>query len=1186
MKYLSILYILIALCCWQYTWAYSPQITDDYILITTKAGLSNNKVTCILQDNTGYIWIGTEDGLNRFDGYNIVQYKNTKDNPASVTGNSISHLFLDSKNNLWVGTKYSGLSRYNRELDNFTNFSFNSSDYSSLAHNSITDIEESDNILWVSTLFGLNLLSLEDYSNRRFYTDITFQITDEIIAKFKTLNISDDLIKELQQFDQIQFRNSFELEDTLENSIKSPDYDKHKNTILAWGPIRFSNSSKSDESISAIEIGKNSNIWLAHSQGGISLFNYKTSKKEYYKSPFSKKGKSTGNDFSALKIVDSTLYCGGFWGWVDKMNINTKQWERVFELDEFTITGFPQLNSDTLDFLAGGKWFQRDLIHNTLIDSRSIFHQQLSDRLHELHPNEIYINALLKDNQSNMWIGTNNGLILLEKHKAFSIKTNNPEIENSLTSNNISALHIDSKGRTWVGYHNSHINVFSPNGKLIHHFHGKSTKNMLGGGTVFSFKESKEGRIYVGTYSGGIQYHDEANNIFKTIQLHPDDINYQNNHDVRSIEIDNEGTVWAVLHGGGVSKIVGDTLTRRIKADYNQWKFNLHHDWLTSSEIDGFGNIWFGSFEGLSMYNPKTDSFISFKSNEPEVGLPSNIINDIYLDKTNKLWFATNSGLCSFNYSDSTFTTIQDIQNSNIQAILAIEEDSFNNLWFSTNSEIVKYNTTSNSFDYYSTRDGIRNIQPKVAVSTKNKKGEIYFGGVNGYIRFKPENIKDNNYLPKVIINNIKLFHKNVPITPNQPKAVLSKQLSFTDKITLEYSSKIITLEFLALNYIQTEKNQFKYKLEGFDEKWNEVGNKREAHYTNLPPDTYTFTVIASNNDNHWNTEGKSLIIVVKPAWWMTWWFRTLIAASILLFFFAYLRYRLHSVKRINTLLETKVKKRTAELQHANEELQLSHNQIHDQHIILKEKHVEIENQKNALTHANLELEKSNSTKSKMLSIIAHDLKNPMSAVMGFSDILARNAKEYDFERINKFAQTINNASVKTFNLLENLLTWARSQTNNISIDLQYYSSTFIVKKTIEVLQDTADKKDISIQLKQEKEYQIMVDLNTTSTIIRNLLSNAIKFSPRGSSITITVEKNEMHVKFKVIDCGVGMTDKQIDKLFTITNNNSTNGTEKESGTGLGLIICKEFAELNNAFLKVSSTLGEGSCFELVIPNQ
>lgn len=352
--------------------------------------------------------------------------------------------------------------------------------------------------------------------------------------------------------------------------------------------------------------------------------------------------------------------------------------------------------------------------------------------------------------------------------------------------------------------------------------------------------------------------------------------------------------------------------------------------------------------------------------------------------------------------------------------------------------------------------------------------------------------------------------------------------------------------------------------MEGFEKEWNYTNSSRRyVTYTNLDPGQYTFKVKASNNDGIWNETGVSLDIIILPPWWKTWWFIAFLVLTlfVIVFLTYYLRLRFYREKQKE--LSRLVDQRTNELTSANHKL------LERQALIEKQSE---------------ELVKLNSTKDRILSIIAHDLRNPFNVVSGFSEILLEDFRQLSPEIVETYLTQIYNSSKNGNVLLENLLQWSRTQTGSITFEPVRLCLQLAAKETCNFLEGTALKKNISIQLQIDADVYVEADENMLKTILRNLLSNAIKFTPDNGSITVKAKSTSENVEVCVCDSGVGIMAEKIPLLFKIETNTSTKGTSNESGTGLGLVLCKEFIDRHNQKIWVELKVGVGTQFKFTLP--
>jgi len=365
--------------------------------------------------------------------------------------------------------------------------------------------------------------------------------------------------------------------------------------------------------------------------------------------------------------------------------------------------------------------------------------------------------------------------------------------------------------------------------------------------------------------------------------------------------------------------------------------------------------------------------------------------------------------------------------------------------------------------------------------------------------------------------------------------------------------------------------HRFFHIMEGFEKEWNYTdASRRYVTYTNLDPGKYTLHIKASNNDGLWNEKGVSLEITILPPWWKTLWFKLIVL--LILGFVIYSAYtlKLKLYRNKQKELSILVEKRTQEITLANTQL------IHNQNLI--------KSQTNSILEANSALTKLNSTKDRIFSIIGHDLRNPFNVVSGFSELLLEDYHNLPPETIQMYLNQIFNSSKNGNLLLENLLQWSRNQTGALSFDPIQLNLYMVAQETISLLKGDAFKKKINLQSNISPDINIIGDEKMVNTILRNILSNAIKFTYENGTITINATINSAHVEVCVSDSGVGIPAEKIPLLFMIETNTSTKGTSQESGTGLGLILCKEFVDKHQGKIWVETKVGVGSQFIFTMP--
>ncbi|NUM72416.1 MAG: hypothetical protein HUU43_16345, partial [Ignavibacteriaceae bacterium] len=389
------------------------------------------------------------------------------------------------------------------------------------------------------------------------------------------------------------------------------------------------------------------------------------------------------------------------------------------------------------------------------------------------------------------------------------------------------------------------------------------------------------------------------------------------------------------------------------------------------------------------------------------------------------------------------------------------------------------------------------------------------------------------------------------------------KTVTYSNEITLAYDQNNITLEFIAADYSAIENNEYIYKLEGFDREWSAPSTENKVKYTNLPPGEYTFIVKGSNGDGLWNDTGASIKITVTPPFWLTWWF---IIAGFLVFTglaVSLEKYRNRIVKGRQEKLENLIAERTLELKDVNESLQ---------------QEIEIRKQKEE------ELQLVNSQREKFFSIVTHDLKSPFFGLQGYSEILINDYQELTDEERLKFITEINEVSKSSYNLLENLLNWSRLQAGRMEFNPKHILLNTIVENVMRLFNQNAVTKNIALINKINEEIIVHADENMLNLILRNLIGNSIKFTPNGGAVAIYTTDSEQGTVICVKDTGVGMSREAASRLFKVEHIQTTLGTEKEKGSGLGLLLCLEMVQKHGGTIRVESEPGEGSTFMFNLP--
>lgn len=546
-------------------------------------------------------------------------------------------------------------------------------------------------------------------------------------------------------------------------------------------------------------------------------------------------------------------------------------------------------------------------------------------------------------------------------------------------------------------------------------------------------------------------------------------------------------------------------------------------------------------------------------------------LNDVYLDRKGNYWAGSSENGLILVKTDGAVEKFDESSGFPSNSISGSLEDTKGNIWVLTSSGLAEYQVETRQFRHFNFSNGLQGRQFTSYARLKARDGTFYIGGFNGFNVFRPEDIQVSSYLPPVYIDEFRIF--NEPVKIDSLHSLLKQSISNTKEIVLTYKQSVFSFGFSAVNFTYPENALYAYKMVGYDEKWTYTdASRRYVSYTNLDPGAYTFQVKATNNDGVWNETPTTIDVTITPPFWETWWFKILSALLIIGSVFGFYLIRINQLKRQKRVLEKAVWDRTTKLRQVNNELEISREEV-----IIKNE---------AIEKQNIELDIANQTKNKLFSIVAHDLKNPFNTILGFINILIDSYDELNEEEKRNFLTIIQGSSQTAYNLVENLLNWARTQTNSIILNSQEINVKDMIGTNVELVKIFGEAKSIDIVFDEVDAFHtIYADKTMIDTVLRNILTNAIKFSKKGSSVQIISNQRRDFVYISIKDQGVGMNNEQIEKLFQIGGNSSTQGTSGETGTGLGIIICKEFVERNKGDIKVSSMVGEGTTFEITLPS-
>jgi PAS domain S-box-containing protein len=839
--------------------------------MTSEDGLSQNAGLDIFQDSRGYMWIGTQDGLNRYDGYSFKIYKHDPDDANSLSHNSILKVAEDRDGSLWVGTWGGGLNRYDPVSEQFKTYQHNPDDPNSLSDNTVTDIKtDSNGKLWVGTLNGLDLFDPKTSTFQHFVNDPE-----------NDNSLSSNVISLIFEDSQGQLWIG-----TGANGVEGSGLNRFD--PFTGDVVRYQHNGSDPDSLSSNNIAdiyetSDGTFWIATGGfslhgGGLDHFDPKTGEIKHYTYNASDPYSIGGNDLMSLWGDSSGMLWIGTWAnGLSRMALSDPGHFTRYENDPFFV-----------DSLSG---------------------------------NEVW--ALFKDRSGILWVGTSHSGInkLSPKSGQFSLYRNKPSDPTSPGLNATGAFAEDERGNIWIATWGAGLDRFNPvSGKFIHYRHNPDDPNSLSDDLFMDVFVDEYGIVWASTLGKGLNRLDPSTN--KVIHyLHdandpasiPDD-------NIANIVPDGKGGLWVGTFGG-VSHYDPNTNTFTNYSNDPENPASISHNMVVSLYIDSKNNLWIGTWGGglnqLDLNdprhaNPRQAIFTHYHNiTDDPTSLSEDSVWSIHETRDGSLWLGTQLGLNQLNPETKTFTHYTEKQGLPNNVVLGILEDDNDHLWLTTNNGLAQFNLRTTEFTVYDSSDGLQSNEFNSNAYYRTRNGIMYVGGINGFNTFDPSEIKPNPVPPQVVVTRFDVF--------NEPMAV---DLSGGTPIQLSYKQDFISFEFAAFDFQAPQKNKYAYKLEGFNENWINAGSRRYATYTNLPGGEYIFRVKASNSDGTWNESGVAIPIVISPPVWQTWWFNGALIIVLGALVAGGFRYRLNAIREQNVQLETQVSERTSELRETNKLLE------------------------------------------------------------------------------------------------------------------------------------------------------------------------------------------------------------------------------------------------------------------------
>lgn len=1123
---------------------------------TSDNGLSQNGITAMMKDSKGYMWFGTRDGLNKFDGYNFTIYNSKPEQRQTVLSNRILLIKEDNWGYIWIKTyddfvyrldpsteefiriTHPGELQINNKIDKL--FFLPSGEIWLTTYNNgclkvttdpvihklsvehlekrqqhlpddkINDIfEDREKNVWVLTAGGIALF--ENTGKKIFYQEkqpfYTHVESDKRIlfgSKGKIIHYE----KRNRNFRTIELNKPVQVRKMVNFSPGSYLFTADNNGFFTYDVIRddlqhFTKDkypAMTTNDIQDVYIDRSGEIWLGIKSHGVLHFNAQN------------------------KII------AGITTKINEGQITNPNY-LIFEDEKDVLWIQP--------YFGTFSWFDR--ANGKLVPFNSAYNEDINVLF------SYGVNHVLSDSQGVLWISTNrgNGIFkctflpdyfshyLLQDNSVYSI------------TNETRAIFEDNENRLWVATKDGTVHVFDSNRKRIGSLNADGS--IKPGGRkelfVYNFFQDQSGNIWLATKRQGLfLLKKKGGENAYTIQnfVHkPGDPYSPAHNDFYSVTQDKAGRIWAATFGGGLHLLEQKNGNIRFIHAYNDLKNYpiANCSRVRQVFVDSKDQIWVATTEGFVLFSSKFDDpgsirFHYYNNNENKSnGLGANDIHCIYESEESEMWFGTFGGGLNKLKSRSRGEKFPEfeIYNRSVgmpnNVVYTIVDDKQGYLWLTTDNSIVKFNKKTNDIEVFGKGNELENVEFSEASACSLQSGEICLGSKSGFYIFRPEAVVRKKIDAPLVFTKLLLFNREVTISDN---TLLKTQLDETDELIFNHRQNVFTIEFAALDMRAPDKIQYAYKLDGFDKDWNYVRNKHFATYTALPPGDYKFYVKSTDSEGIWLENERSIRLKMLPSFWQSGFARFLYVVFVLLIFGLTLMIILTIYK-------------------------LKHN-------------VQIEKQMTDM-------------KLRFFTDISHELRTPLTLIsLPVDNLLQENLDSGIKEQLTFVRRNLD----RVLGLINQILDFRKLQNNKMRLTVEEINFGEFVKNSANNFMETAHTKDINFKIVDETNHlRIWLDPERFDSIIYNLLSNAFKFTASGKSITVKTSIRQNMAVLSVIDEGIGIAQEKINFIFDRFFSVPALRNIAQKSTGIGLDLVKKLVDLHHANIRVESQPGKGSTFEI-----
>jgi signal transduction histidine kinase/ligand-binding sensor domain-containing protein/CheY-like chemotaxis protein/HPt (histidine-containing phosphotransfer) domain-containing protein len=1046
--------------------------------LTTADGLPQGTVMSTLQDSQGFVWLGTEDGLVRFDGQQLLRYAQSRKTPRGLPGNFIYQIVEDAHHDLWLAIKDAGIARWNRATDTFTAYRHDPANPRSLASDAVrTLLIDGRGRVWVGT------------------TDAGVDILEPASGRIEHLRHD--------PVDQTSLRNNRVLSLASDRSGRVWVGTETGLDRRQPGQVGFVHSVEGHPVWNVYE-DRSGMLWVATFDGGLNRLDHEGQPLETFRHD-AHQPTSLGDDDVRAILEDQAGHL-----WVGTAN------------------GLSLLDRSTGQFTH----YRHDAG-----DAESL--------------RDSFIVSLYEDPSGLVWIGTRAGGVSRWNPRSWELGSHRPQW---LGTELVTAFADAPDNKVWIASLGGGLMQFDPDtGHAISVDTLVGRSNAVGDARVMSLRQDHRGNLWIGTMANGLRRLAPDGRL-QSIRVKVGDPHSVSAAGIMTIVESRSGQIWVGTFGGGANVI--DPSTGLIR--------QLPYGSATAGAIsaanvaaiveDSRGNLWFGTDGGglnLARADGTVVKVFRHDPNDP-TALPANTVYALAIDVQDRVWVATDGGGLALVMGSATspesihFRVITHDDGLSSDTIYGVVPDASGRLWLSGNAGLVRYEPQTGAIKTFHREHGLQGEEFITGAYHRLRDGRVCFGGPGGFNIFDPARLTENREPPRLALTGVEVLGMPAPgATPNWLRT----------RIALDHRASIISLDFGVLDFTSPRHNRLAYRISGLTDQWIDLGTQRRITLTNLNSGDHIVEVRAANSDSVWSATSLRLTLHRDPAPWRSWWAYTVYALAVL----GLVLYRVHrqrakfqEVVRARERLETEVEVRTHELRESNQQLA-----------------------------------EAAQAKSRFLDRMSHELRTPMNGVIGMIELLTRTGLSTTQLRLT---QTISSSAQVLLRIVNDLLDLSKVQAGKVVLEELPINLAQVLEECTGLFAGAAQGKGVTLVVRPPTEDcpNLRGDALRIRQILMNLIGNAVKFTSHGEIVVRaaveTVAPDRAMLRLAVTDTGIGMDEKTIGVIFQPFSQGDESITRRFGGTGLGLAICRELAELMGGTISVESRPQVGSTFSLCLP--